>query len=91
MFYYEKYSIATAHFPDEEIYIHQEYRYIIFLEKLTEDEFKSLFSYVCGHLELIHPKSAIHILIKKAPAFSHRDLGSHIFIWSILYKKINLY
>lgn len=50
--------IATAHFPDSEIYIHDEYRHTIFLEKLTEDEIKSLFNYVRGHIELIHPKPA---------------------------------
>lgn len=50
--------IATAHFPDGEIYIHDEYRHTIFLEKLTEDEIKSFFNYLREHIELIHPKPA---------------------------------
>lgn len=51
--------IATAHFPDgEEVYIHDEYRQTVFLDKLTENEIKSLLNYVRERIDLIYPKPA---------------------------------
>jgi len=50
--------IATAHFPDGEVYIHDEYRHTVFLDKLNEDEIKSLLNYVRERIDLIYPKPA---------------------------------
>lgn len=51
--------IATAHLPDGEVYIHDEYRHAILAGKLTENEIKWLFEYVRQNMDLIQPKSAI--------------------------------
>lgn len=51
--------IATAHFPDGEFYIHDEYRHTILLDKLSDEKIKSLFNIVCDDPSVIQPKPII--------------------------------
>lgn len=50
--------VGTAHFPSAEIYIHDEYRHTIFLDKLAENEIEYVLNYVKENIELIQPKPA---------------------------------
>ena len=49
--------IATAHFPDGELYIHDEYRHTILLNKLSDKQIKDLFNVVREDPTIILPKS----------------------------------
>ncbi|WP_286778660.1 MULTISPECIES: hypothetical protein [Sphingobacterium] len=48
--------IATAHFPGGEVYIHDEYRHTILLDKLSDEEIKCPFNIVCDDPSIIQPK-----------------------------------
>lgn len=49
-------KIATVHFPNREVSIHEQYRHALILRTLSDSEIKAVFEHAWNNMEAVRPK-----------------------------------